>query len=110
MGIRSFKDSSSDVFNRAQSTGALYQPGFAFEDRQYQLFIKHIAVFQQHNNYVDATEKTSTSTLTPIIDPLNLRACLGLPIMFEQQLIIGYLLEASLSTPDVCVYLGTSQL
>ena len=112
--MRNFLNNSAShaIYNKAKSSGTLYKPGFEFEDRQYALEVKDLALFRTQAfclaNEVPGVK--AYKTCIPILDNFDLRAVLGLPILFGKRLINGYTLEISIPTSNLLFYFGNLEV
>jgi hypothetical protein len=100
---------SHKIYNKYRSNGMLYRPGFAFEDRQYLMEIKNIALFKSNSASLISKSITEIER-TMIINSFNLKSIVGLPIFYQNRLINGYVLEINIITPNLEFYLGSSEL
>jgi hypothetical protein len=112
--IRNFVNTGTSksfiIYNKAKSNGSLYRPGFAFEDRQYSIEIKNMAVFKSNSVFTASSAKlnprlTCPQMCLPVLDSFDLKAVVGLPISLGKLLINGYVLEMNTPTSDLNLYL-----
>jgi hypothetical protein len=82
---------SASIYQQARSNGSIYRPGFTFEDRQYTLTVKQLTVASR--GFASSAPKVSD----PILESLDLRAVIGLPILIGKKLINGYVCEMGIS-------------
>jgi hypothetical protein len=109
--VRNFLNNSVSLvlYNKAKSSGNLYKPGFEFEDRQYSLDIKDLALFRTKFVYLTNQSKLDKYS-SPILENFDLKAILGLPILLNRRLINGYTLEISIPTTNLSLYFGNFEV
>jgi hypothetical protein len=110
---RSAGSVSAKIYNKYKSTGAIYRPGFAFEDRQYALECKNLAVFKSTRELLVSSKLDSSlneNAMATIVNSFNVRTIVGLPIVFANRLVNGYLLELSVLTPSLELHVGSESL
>lgn len=119
---------SHTIYNKAKSTGALYKPGFPFEDRQYLISLRGLSLFQstsndlkeisfndQENpaamwNKIDSIKENPIEfkvNIQPIIDYFDLDATVGLPVVYInhekkiRSILSGYIFEMNILTQNL---------
>ena len=116
---------SLDIYDRAKLNGSLYKPGFVFEDRQYSLHLKDMALFASKSACLEpptALPHASPLLITAavaaanpfhqraIVSNWNLRVDVGLPILLGKHLINGYVMEANTPTSDLTLYVSNADI
>ncbi len=102
--IRNFHAQSSvsaSVYHQAKSSGHLYMPGFAFEDRQYSLDLSQFTVTMR---------RRKTRAFQSVLAGVDLKAVIGLPIIAGKKLIHGYVCEIGVVNQETCVYLSNESI
>ena len=95
---------SSSIYNKAKSNGHLYMPGFPFEDRQYSLQLSNFALLAANSTHL--SNKQQPNRFVPILNSVNLKAIVGLPILLGHKLINGYIVEIGITNQQTHVYLN----
>lgn len=82
---------SASIYQKAKSNGNIYRPGFTIEDRQYTITLKQLTIASR-NSSSSSVHKVSD----PILENLDMRAVVGLPIQIGKKLINGYVCEVAI--------------
>ena len=108
-----FNSTASNKLYKYKANGMLYRPGFAFEDRQYLLEVKNLAVFKSQSKCLcDSSDSAAnnSSFVQALVNSFSIRSVLGLPMLYKNRLINGYVLECSVLTSSLEFFLGTSSV
>ncbi len=115
--VRNFVSSHSNsasykIYNKYKSNGMIYRPGFAFEDRQYLNEVKNVALFKSKSSLLFSQSEINPGkeSIGTIIGSFSLRFIIGLPIVFANRLVNGYLFEVSVLNQKLEFYLGSAAL